>query len=904
MDNLQLPLDHDIADFKLRLALQHDNSLPSTVGIKDILQDDDSSVEAMWKIYMKAKDLLPWKERMENLTWRLMYMESDHQKHQHQQEEQEPPYNLMYIDLHQDVNHTTSSSLDIISSSINNNVIYNSPLKQQQQQHQQQQRHALDQDFEMKEPDDIFEEEFDYASHIKKLGQEVIDDISPRKRSGTSPQTSQTTPPKTSNLSMSLRGLLGQQNNHNNPNNLNDDSKKMSSSYDFHLDPMALEGPSGSYLDNDLEFQHKFSPPSRPHTTIGPQSILQNFKQFSHHSQIHQQINNLTTNIADSGGGGNGGGGSSSAISTNNIPSFNRSNLLFRRDHSLVNLNDHFPNLFADLSDSTPLSLPTDSYMTMGLDSSHRPFNHRSSLGLMSLPPSSAGGGGGGSGRFNMQLGSDNDINLVSPEHDSYFDDHLSASHLHNGNSMLSKHFTSFEASNVMMNGLDNSHGPMDQQVSVSASTTPTSNFMAGNLNSSLSASLTSNSSTTTITPVSAKKNNNNVNTSNKKTKSKSLNEQPELSTSLPQTGTSSLSTSPNKLTAINNKKKLTSGASKDGSDKTGGRSNKKKSASPDSTNANIQCTNCHTRTTPLWRRNPKGEPLCNACGLFLKLHGVVRPLSLKTDVIKKRQRGQGTSSRKNSSTNLAASLSAMSNTPPSTAGSSYMTMNKGALSSTNLGSNLKLNSVASSTNITNSNANTNSNTSNSSSSIYHDGDDFNPTAILGNSKKKNRKPKASAAQAAAKVNVNSKANRKSSAMNSPAIMSSVGTPSMATSSHQLDNSLSNTPTSSSHVNPLEFEARGGLLYGQSSMSQPFESVDIGAPQNSPHPSHSLQFDRIQGSPHSPSQSHFTNTDAMDVMPSIEESGDHRMSQNGNAYLFGQEVESGDGNWDWLKMAL
>lgn len=51
-------------------------------------------------------------------------------------------------------------------------------------------------------------------------------------------------------------------------------------------------------------------------------------------------------------------------------------------------------------------------------------------------------------------------------------------------------------------------------------------------------------------------------------------------------------------------------------------------------------CTNCHTQTTPLWRRNPEGQPLCNACGLFLKLHGVVRPLSLKTDVIKKRNRG------------------------------------------------------------------------------------------------------------------------------------------------------------------------------------------------------------------------------------------------------------------------
>ena len=62
-----------------------------------------------------------------------------------------------------------------------------------------------------------------------------------------------------------------------------------------------------------------------------------------------------------------------------------------------------------------------------------------------------------------------------------------------------------------------------------------------------------------------------------------------------------------------------------------------------DPNGAPTTCTNCFTQTTPLWRRNPEGNPLCNACGLFLKLHGVVRPLSLKTDVIKKRNRGSGT---------------------------------------------------------------------------------------------------------------------------------------------------------------------------------------------------------------------------------------------------------------------
>ncbi|CAO3636391.1 unnamed protein product [Cunninghamella blakesleeana] len=52
-----------------------------------------------------------------------------------------------------------------------------------------------------------------------------------------------------------------------------------------------------------------------------------------------------------------------------------------------------------------------------------------------------------------------------------------------------------------------------------------------------------------------------------------------------------------------------------------------------------LVCSNCSTTTTPLWRRNDEGSPLCNACGLYLKLHHEKRPLSMKTDVIKKRQR-------------------------------------------------------------------------------------------------------------------------------------------------------------------------------------------------------------------------------------------------------------------------
>ncbi|KAJ1564444.1 hypothetical protein HK096_007951 [Nowakowskiella sp. JEL0078] len=54
----------------------------------------------------------------------------------------------------------------------------------------------------------------------------------------------------------------------------------------------------------------------------------------------------------------------------------------------------------------------------------------------------------------------------------------------------------------------------------------------------------------------------------------------------------------------------------------------------------NCICSNCGTTNTSLWRRDKAGEPLCNACGLFFKLHGVMRPISMKSDVVRKRNRG------------------------------------------------------------------------------------------------------------------------------------------------------------------------------------------------------------------------------------------------------------------------
>ncbi|GAA5918494.1 hypothetical protein JCM1841_003266 [Sporobolomyces salmonicolor] len=62
-------------------------------------------------------------------------------------------------------------------------------------------------------------------------------------------------------------------------------------------------------------------------------------------------------------------------------------------------------------------------------------------------------------------------------------------------------------------------------------------------------------------------------------------------------------------------------------------------------------CANCATQTTPLWRRSHDSTHiLCNACALFFKMKGRPRPISLKTDVIKSRNRSKGKSTSKDRS--------------------------------------------------------------------------------------------------------------------------------------------------------------------------------------------------------------------------------------------------------------
>ena len=50
-------------------------------------------------------------------------------------------------------------------------------------------------------------------------------------------------------------------------------------------------------------------------------------------------------------------------------------------------------------------------------------------------------------------------------------------------------------------------------------------------------------------------------------------------------------------------------------------------------------CANCATTTTTLWRRIKENVTVCNACGLYFKVHGKDRPTQLRKDIVQTRKR-------------------------------------------------------------------------------------------------------------------------------------------------------------------------------------------------------------------------------------------------------------------------
>jgi len=85
------------------------------------------------------------------------------------------------------------------------------------------------------------------------------------------------------------------------------------------------------------------------------------------------------------------------------------------------------------------------------------------------------------------------------------------------------------------------------------------------------------------------------------------------------------------------------------------------------------RCSNCETGETSLWRRATNGTPICNACGLYEKLHNESRPLTMRRDRVQKRKRknpAQGRRRRRQQSraatkSDLAGKVTAQIFNPP-----------------------------------------------------------------------------------------------------------------------------------------------------------------------------------------------------------------------------------------------
>ncbi|XP_072539192.1 endothelial transcription factor GATA-2b [Salminus brasiliensis] len=75
-------------------------------------------------------------------------------------------------------------------------------------------------------------------------------------------------------------------------------------------------------------------------------------------------------------------------------------------------------------------------------------------------------------------------------------------------------------------------------------------------------------------------------------------------------------------------------------------------------------CANCQTGTTTLWRRNANGEPVCNACGLYYKLHNMNRPLTMKKEGIQTRNRKMSSKSKRRRGENSQHLTSVMQEKP------------------------------------------------------------------------------------------------------------------------------------------------------------------------------------------------------------------------------------------------
>ncbi|KAG5513504.1 hypothetical protein PMAC_000936 [Pneumocystis sp. 'macacae'] len=69
------------------------------------------------------------------------------------------------------------------------------------------------------------------------------------------------------------------------------------------------------------------------------------------------------------------------------------------------------------------------------------------------------------------------------------------------------------------------------------------------------------------------------------------------------------------------------------------GSRHKKLSNSNIRSSTKMVCVNCEVTQTSLWRKNEFGKPVCNACGLYEKLHHTQRPVTMRKEQVVRRRR-------------------------------------------------------------------------------------------------------------------------------------------------------------------------------------------------------------------------------------------------------------------------
>ncbi|MCP9266087.1 Erythroid transcription factor [Dirofilaria immitis] len=79
------------------------------------------------------------------------------------------------------------------------------------------------------------------------------------------------------------------------------------------------------------------------------------------------------------------------------------------------------------------------------------------------------------------------------------------------------------------------------------------------------------------------------------------------------------------------------------------------------------RCSNCLTTKTTAWRRDQSGKLVCNACGLYYRLHRTNRPVHMRKDIIQQRFRRR-VKEEDASSTNPQSVLSSLISISPSAA--------------------------------------------------------------------------------------------------------------------------------------------------------------------------------------------------------------------------------------------